>query len=69
MRRPSHPRQTLPLLALLLLLVLSSLLVRGLTGLTHAAGLRLAAWDPWPAVLVVVLLALAVGAYGCRARR
>jgi hypothetical protein len=69
MRRPSHPRQTLPLLALLLLLVLSSLLVWGLTGLTHAAGLRLAAWDPWPAVLVVVLLALAVGAYGCRARR
>jgi hypothetical protein len=69
MRRPAHPRQTLPLLALLLLLVLGSLLVWGLTGLTHAAELLLATWDPWPALVVAVLLALAVGAYGCRARR
>jgi hypothetical protein len=63
MRRPTHPPRTLPLLAL------SSLLVWGLTGLTHAAGLLLAAWDPWPALLVAVLLALVVGAYGFRTRR
>ena len=69
MRRPSHPPRTLPLLALLLLLALGSLLVWGLTGLTHAAGLLLAAWEPWPALAVAVLLALLVGAYGCRVRR
>jgi hypothetical protein len=69
MRRPAHPPQTLPLLGLLLLLVLGSLLVWGLTGLTYAAGLLLAARDPWPALLVAVLLALVVGVYGCRARR
>jgi len=67
MRRPSHPRQTLPLLTLLL--VLSGLLVWGLIALAHAAGLLLVAWEPWPALLVAVLLALVVGAYGCRARR
>jgi hypothetical protein len=69
MRRPSHPPRTLPLLALLLLLALGSLLVWGLTRLTHAAGLLLAAWEPWPALLVAVLLALLVGAYGFRTRR